>query len=94
MRRPITSPWSDQQIATLKALLKAGATPLRAAAALGRSLVSVKAKARLLGSPFPSARRRRKAPLTDMSASVETLQGGPQALDKSPHNSEQEKVAK
>jgi hypothetical protein len=92
MRRPITSPWSDEQIATLKVLLKAGATPLRAAAALGRSMVSVKAKARLLGSPFPSARRNTKVRKANLAAS-DTLPGNKAAPDLSPRRNDQEREA-
>jgi len=80
MRRPIASHWSEEQVAALNNMLQAGVTPLRAAAALGRSMVSVKAKARSLKSPFPSVRRNRKAPLAGMPASVETAQGEPRQL--------------
>lgn len=78
MRRPITSHWSEEQIAALRAMLKVGVTPLRAAAALGRSMVSVKAKARLLGSPFPTVAQYRKMRRAKVAAAKE-----PRRLDAS-----------
>lgn len=73
MRRPITSHWSEEQIAALRAMLKAGVTPLRAAATLGRSMVSVKAKARLLGTPFPTAVQYRKMRRAKVAAAKEAV---------------------
>lgn len=58
----IGTPWGERDDETLKQLVLAGATPIRAAAFLKRSIISVKSKARRLKTPFPTeqaARRRR-----------------------------------
>jgi hypothetical protein len=52
--------WDDQQVARLEELIASGASPFRAAAALGRSETSVKVKARKLGTPFPTRREARR----------------------------------
>jgi hypothetical protein len=56
----IIKAWDDQQVARLKQLIASGASPFRAAAALGRSETSVKVKARALGTPFPTRREARR----------------------------------
>jgi hypothetical protein len=53
-------PWSDDDIAQLKRLQASGASPVRAAIALKRSIQYVKEKARALGLPFITMRERRK----------------------------------
>jgi hypothetical protein len=60
--RVTTVSWTPEQIARLTELLDKGASAVRAAAALNRSIMSVQVKARLLGKPFP---RRRRLKLTD-----------------------------
>ena len=57
MPRLITRAWTPEQIEQLKALLRGGASAVRAAAALNRSVISVQGKARELGSPFPHKRK-------------------------------------
>ena len=52
--------WAEQDVEHLKRLVAGGVSPLRAAAALKRSIVSVKAKARLLKTPFLTDRDARK----------------------------------
>jgi hypothetical protein len=53
--------WTPEQVARLTELLDKGASAVRAAGALNRSIMSVQVKARLLGKPFPP-RRRGKLP--------------------------------
>jgi hypothetical protein len=52
--------WDDQELQHLKDMIASGVSPLRAAAALKRSITSVKAKARLLKTPFPTDREAKK----------------------------------
>jgi GcrA cell cycle regulator len=53
--------WSDEDLKRLAELAASGATPLRAAAALKRNLLSCKNQARKLGIPFTPAWKMRKA---------------------------------
>ena len=46
-------PWSDTEIARLAAIIAAGGTPIRAAAALNRRIASCQLQARKMGTPFP-----------------------------------------
>jgi len=48
--------WTLEQFAELKALVEAGASPLRAAARLKRSVMSVQGKAKAEGIPFKDLR--------------------------------------
>lgn len=56
---PITRPWTDDDIAKLRKLAAAGATLMRASAALNRAGTSVQKKARSLGIRFPGVRQVR-----------------------------------
>ena len=53
MRR-MKSGWSEDDCNKLKALVAGGPSPYRASVALGRSLPSIKNKARELGCRFPT----------------------------------------
>jgi GcrA cell cycle regulator len=53
--------WSDEDLKLLAELAASGATPLRAAAALKRNLLSCKNQARKLGTPFTPVWKMRKA---------------------------------
>lgn len=73
MRKPMVTRWTEEEIELLQQLLKSGATAVRAAAALDRSMTSVKNRARQLGTPFPHDRqlakiRRRKYALAAAEA--------------------------
>jgi GcrA cell cycle regulator len=57
--RQMKNAWTEQDNERLKAMVAAGASPVRAAAAFGRSIVSVRVQARKLGSPFPARRPKR-----------------------------------
>jgi hypothetical protein len=46
-------PWTEAEDERLKALVAKGASVIRAAGALNRKIISVRARARLLGFPFP-----------------------------------------
>lgn len=59
VRRLLAKPWDTEDIAKLKELVDSGASALRAAAALGRPLTSVKRKANDLGISLPSVRKVR-----------------------------------
>jgi hypothetical protein len=52
--------WTDKENQRLKALATSGASVVRAAAALGRTIVSARDQARRLGTPFPSLRIARQ----------------------------------
>jgi GcrA cell cycle regulator len=67
VRRLIAKPWDQDAVARLKVLGDSGATALRAAAALGRPIPSVKKKARDLGIPLVGVRKAR-ADLRDKGA--------------------------
>ena len=64
----INPPWTDQDSERLKALVANGASAIRAAAIFNRTLVSIKEKARKLGTPFPSVRDVRKKFAADPDA--------------------------
>jgi hypothetical protein len=53
---PRKSAWTEEENERLKALATSGASVVRAAAALRRSIISVRDHARQLGTPFPSLR--------------------------------------
>jgi hypothetical protein len=58
-RRLLAKPWGTEDVAKLKELVDSGASALRAAAALGRPITSVKRKAYDLGISLPSVRKVR-----------------------------------
>lgn len=58
-RRLLAKPWDTEDVAKLKELVDSGASALRAAAALGRPITSVKRKACDLGISLPSVRKVR-----------------------------------
>jgi hypothetical protein len=55
-----TQPWSDEELKRLEAIVAAGGSAVRAAAALNRKIIGCQAQARKMGMPFtlPSVRRR------------------------------------
>lgn len=59
VRRLLAKPWNTEDVARLKELVGSGATALRAAAALGRPITSVKRKAYDLGLTLASVRKIR-----------------------------------
>jgi hypothetical protein len=52
--------WTDEENERLKRLATSGGSIVRAAAALGRSMISVRDQARKLGTPFPVAADRQR----------------------------------
>jgi GcrA cell cycle regulator len=52
--------WSDEELRRLAEIVASGATPLRAAAALKRNLLSCKNQARKLGTPFTPVWKMRR----------------------------------
>jgi hypothetical protein len=60
-RRPLTRPWSAEELARLIELADSGATVTRASAVLGRRLNSVQEKARRLGKPLIGTLAQRAA---------------------------------
>jgi hypothetical protein len=52
--------WTAEENEWLKAMVAEGATAFRAAAAFGRTSLSVRNQARKLGTPFPPMREVRK----------------------------------
>lgn len=59
VRRLLAKPWNTEDVTRLKELVGSGATALRAAAALGRPITSVKRKAYDLGLTLASVRKIR-----------------------------------
>jgi hypothetical protein len=56
----LTRPWTDEDIERMKELAAGGASLVRAAAVLKRSMISVRTMARKHGTPFPSLREARQ----------------------------------
>lgn len=52
--------WTEADDARIRDLAQHGATPFRAAAALGRTVISVRERARKIGSPLKSISEVRK----------------------------------
>jgi hypothetical protein len=68
MPRVTSVSWTPEQLEQLQQLVSKGASAARAAAALRRSMQSVKDKARHIGLPFPrrkALRARRQVPQAD-----------------------------
>jgi hypothetical protein len=59
VRRLLAKPWGTEDVAKLKGLAEKGASALRAAAALGRPITSVRRKAFDLGIPLAGVRKVR-----------------------------------
>jgi hypothetical protein len=57
MPRITSVSWTPKQVARLNELLDKGASAVRAAGAVNRSITSVQVKARQLGKPFRPRRR-------------------------------------
>ena len=74
MTRAIIRPWTPDQVERLKVLIAGHASPLRAAAALNRSIISVQAKAREIGTPFPHKRRVKADRLSREAAALAQLE--------------------
>lgn len=70
MTRHITSrTWLPEQIEVLRKLVETGASPIKAAARLKRSAVSIQMKAKETGVPFPDRRHvKRKQKLREAEA--------------------------
>jgi hypothetical protein len=60
MRRPIVSQWTTEEDERLRDLVTQGASIVRAAAALNRSMGKVRHRARKLGCPFLPVRIARQ----------------------------------
>lgn len=60
MRESITRSWTPEELSKLQQFLDRGATALRAASALKRSIIAVQNRARELGHPFTSKRDAKK----------------------------------
>jgi hypothetical protein len=58
--KPKRAPWTEAENERLKAFVAQGASTIRAAAALNRTMTSVHLQARRLGSPFPPKMAYRK----------------------------------
>ena len=56
MRKPITAPWSDDEIIRLRQLVSEGASPARCSAALNKPINSITIRARKLGLPLVGKR--------------------------------------
>jgi hypothetical protein len=62
--RKMKNAWTDKQNDRLKAMVTAGASVTRAAAAFNRSTTSVRNQTRKLGTPFPARIGSRADPET------------------------------
>jgi hypothetical protein len=58
--KPRTRRWTDPELIRLARIIAAGGTPVRAAAALNRRIVSCQKQARKMGTPFTAQRIARK----------------------------------
>lgn len=58
MVRVTSRSWTSDDIAKLQRLVMEGASTVRASAALKRSQIAVRGKAREIGCPFPRRKRR------------------------------------
>jgi hypothetical protein len=68
MRKPITSPWTDNDILRLRQLISEGASAARCSAALNKPISSITIRARKLGLPLigkRAAKARFRAKLAD-----------------------------
>ena len=77
MRKNLTAHWTEDDTCRLRQFVESGTSPLRAAAALGRSMTSVKNRARLLGTPFPNERKVRKISKEKYVAAASEAGSGP-----------------
>jgi GcrA cell cycle regulator len=59
-KHPTSQSWTVEQTGKLQGLVASGASAVRAAVAMKRSTSAVRAKARELGTPFPTMRETRK----------------------------------
>jgi hypothetical protein len=57
----LNKPWTDKDDSRLKAMAAGGASAIRAAAALHRTLKSIKVRARMLGTSFSSVVSKRRS---------------------------------
>jgi hypothetical protein len=55
-----TQAWSDDEVKRLSAIIAAGGSPVRAAAALNRKIISCQNQARKMGTPFMQLSVRRR----------------------------------
>jgi hypothetical protein len=62
--KPLRMAWSPEQIDHLVSLVKSGASPARAAAALGRRIIQVQNMARRVGVPFEDVRKVKRERLS------------------------------
>ena len=53
-------PWTEADNERIREFVKQGVSIVRAAASLKRTTISVRARARKIGSPFPSMKETRK----------------------------------
>jgi len=74
MTRAIIRAWTPEQVSRLKVLIASNATAVRAAAALNRSIISVQAKAREIGTPFPHKRKLKADRLAREAAAIAELE--------------------
>jgi hypothetical protein len=69
MPRHITNrTWMPEDLSSLEAMVKSGASATRAAAAFRRTIASVKIQAKKLGCPFPDERLLKRKRRSQLSA--------------------------
>jgi hypothetical protein len=69
-KHPTKLSWTVEDSQRLTSFVENGASPIRAAAALRRTIGAVRAQARLLGSPFPPLRVAREKWQTELVKST------------------------
>lgn len=70
MRTSKKTDWTPEQVARLECLIDSGASAIRAAAALKRTIVSVQQRARVMGKPFPHRHAVKRARLVKEAEAV------------------------
>jgi hypothetical protein len=61
--------WTEADNERIRQFVKQGTSALRAAAALKRTIISVRAQARKIGTPFPTVNEARKKLVDDSQTS-------------------------
>jgi hypothetical protein len=70
MRAPTKMGWTPEQVARLESLIDSGASAVRAASALKRSVISVQTRVRLMGKPFLHKRKVKRIRLAKEAAAI------------------------
>jgi hypothetical protein len=73
--KSIKEAWSPAQLERLVALVDGGASPARAAAALGRKMIPVQNMARRIGKPFEDVRKVKRERMAREAEELAVIEG-------------------